>query len=98
MREVLPSSLSAERAILGILLMGEEGDWDEVAGFLKAEDFFQPAHKTIFSHIQELYKKGQSADPVTVANSLKKNEKLDQVGGAGYLSDLIHQLASKANI
>ena len=98
MRESLPSSLSAERAILGILLMGEEGDWDEVAGYLKEEDFFQPAHKTIFSHIQELYKKGQSADPVTVANSLKKNEQLDQVGGASYLSDLIHQLASKANI
>ncbi|MCZ0931564.1 MAG: replicative DNA helicase [Oligoflexia bacterium] len=98
MREVLPSSLSAERAILGILLMGEEGDWDEVAGFLKEEDFFQPAHKTVFAHIQELYKKGQSADPVTVANSLKKSEKLDQVGGASYLSDLIHQLASKANI
>ena len=98
MRETLPSSLSAERAILGILLMGEEEDWDEVAAFLKQEDFFQPAHKTIFSHIQELYKKGQSADPVTVANALKKSEKLDQVGGASYLSDLIHQLSSKSNI
>ena len=98
MREVLPSSLSAEKALLGILLMGEEEDWDEVATFLKPEDFFQPAHKTIFSHIQELYKKGQSADPITVANSLKRKELLDQVGGAGYLSDLIHQLASKANI
>ena len=98
MREALPSNLEAERAILGILLMGEEEDWDEVAAFLKAEDFFQPAHKTIFSHIQELYKKGQSTDPVTVANSLKKNESLDQIGGASYLSDLIHQLASKTNI
>lgn len=98
MREALPSSSSAERAILGILLMGEEEDWDEVAAYLKADDFFQPAHKTIFSHIQELYKKGQSADPVTVANSLKKTENLDQVGGASYLSDLIHQLSSKANI
>lgn len=98
MRDVLPSSLSAERAILGILLMGEEADWDEVAGYLKEEYFFQPAHKTIFSHIQELYKKGQSADPVTVANSLKKSDKLDQVGGASYLSDLMHQLASKVNI
>ena len=98
MRERLPSSLSAERAILGILLMGEEEDWDEVAAFLKPEDFFQPAHKTIFSHIQELYKKGQSSDPVTVANSLKKSKSLDQVGGASYLSDLIHQLASKSNI
>lgn len=98
MRDVLPSSLDAERAILGILLMGEEEDWDEVATYLKEKDFFQPAHKTIFSHIQQLYKQGQSTDPVTVANSLKKNNNLDQVGGASYLSDLIHQLASKANI
>ena len=98
MRDTLPSSLSAERAILGILLMGEEEDWDEVAGFLKEEDFFQPSHKTIFSHIKELYKKGQNADPVTVANSLKRSESLDQVGGMAYLSDLIHQLTSKSNI
>ena len=98
MRDVLPSNLEAEKAILGILLMGEEEDWDEVAAFLKEEDFFQPAHKTIFFHIQELYKKGRSADPVTVANSLKRTESLDQVGGAAYLSDLIHQLTSKANI
>ncbi len=98
MREALPSSLEAERAILGILLMGEEEDWDEVAAFLKSEDFFQPAHKTIFSHIKELYKKGQSSDPVTVANALKKNKSLDQIGGAAYLSDLIHQLSSKTNI
>lgn len=98
MRDVLPSNLEAERAILGILLMGEEEDWDEVATYIKEEDFFQPAHKTIFSHIQNLYKQGQSADPVTVANSLKTDDKLDQVGGASYLSDLIHQLSSKANI
>ena len=98
MKTVLPSSLDSERAILGILLMGEEENWDEVAQFLKEEDFFQPAHKTIFSHIKSLYKKGQNADPVTVANSLKKEEKLAQVGGAAYLSDLIHQLASTSNI
>jgi len=98
MRDVLPSHLEAERAILGILLMGEEEDWDEVASYLKEEDFFQPAHKTIFSHIQKIYKTGQSADPVTVGNSLKASENLEQVGGTSYLSDLINQLTSKANI
>ncbi|MBC6415236.1 MAG: replicative DNA helicase [Bdellovibrionales bacterium] len=98
MRDVLPSNLESERALLGILLMGEEEDWDEIADYLKPEDFFQPAHKTIFSHIKELYKKGQSSDPITVANSLKNNKELEQVGGTGYLSDLIHKLASKANI
>lgn len=97
-RGVLPSNIEAERAILGILLMGEEENWDEVAAFLKEEDFFRPAHKAIFSHIAKLYKKGQNADPVTVANSLKKENKLDQAGGSAYLSDLIHQLASTAHI
>ena len=98
MRDTLPSSLESERAILGILLMGEEEDWDEVANFLKEEDFFQPAHKTIFSHIKKLYQRGQNADPVTVGNSLKTEDKLSEVGGAAYLSDLIHQLASTSNV
>ena len=94
----LPSSLDAEKAILGILLLGEEEDWDEVASYLKPEDFFKPAHKTLFKHICELHKKGQNTDPVTVSNSLEVSGEIEQVGGVSYISDLIHNLASKSNI
>ena len=96
--QLLPVSLEAEQALLGILLLGEEDTWDEVAVLLTEEDFFKPAHKKIFQHIKSLYKSGQPSDVVTLGNSLKKSASLEAVGGTAYLSDLIHQLPSTANI
>lgn len=98
MNQPLPINLEAEQALLGILLLGEEEAWDEVAVMLTEEDFFQPAHKKIFYHIRELYKTGQPSDVVTLANALKKASALETVGGTAYLSDLIHQLPSTANV
>ena len=98
MNQPLPVNLEAEQALLGILLLGEEEAWDEVAAILTEEDFFQPAHKKIFHHIKELYKTGQPSDVVTLANALKKSSSLETVGGMAYLSDLIHQLPSTANV
>ena len=96
--QLLPVSLEAEQALLGILLLGEEDTWDEVAVLLTEEDFFKPAHKKIFHHIKSLYKAGQPSDVVTLGNSLKKSASLEAVGGTAYLSDLIHQLPSTANV
>ena len=98
MIKALPAHLEAEQSLLGILLLGEESSWDEIASLVQEEDFFQPAHKKIFAHIRVLHQQGSAPDVVTVANALKKSKSLDQIGGAAYLSDLIHRLPSSANI
>ena len=94
----LPAHLEAEQSLLGILLLGEESSWDEIASLIQEEDFFQPSHKKIFAHIKTLHQQGSSPDVVTIANALQKSKSLDQIGGAAYLSDLIHRLPSSANI
>ena len=94
----LPANLTAEKSLLGILLLGEEESWDEVAHLIVEEDFFQPAHKKIFRHVKELYRTGRPADVVTLANALKKSAVLETTGGTAYLSDLIHQIPSTANV
>ncbi len=98
MREALPAHLESEKSLLGALLLGEEESWDEVAPLISDRDFFQPAHKVIFAHIKDLRQKGQPTDAVTTGNALKKSGSLDQVGGAAYLSDLIHETPSTVNI
>lgn len=98
MADILPSNQEAERSLLGILLLGEEEPWDEIANILKELDFFQPAHKKIFQTAKALHQKGQPSDVITLANELKKQNCLDQVGGSAYLSELIHELPSSVNI
>ena len=98
MAKPLPANLEAEKFLLGILLLGEEESWDEVANILKESNFFQPAHRKIFEGVKELYQKGQPSDVITLANLLKKKNSLEQTGGAAYLSELIHDLPSSVNI
>ena len=98
MTKALPENSEAERSLLGILLLGEEEPWDEIANIIKESDFFQPAHKKIFESVKELHHKGQPSDVVTLANLLKKKNFLEQVGGTAYLSELINELPSSVNI
>ncbi len=98
MRESLPFNLDAEQSLLGILLLEGEEAWDDVISLVNENDFFQPAHKTIFSQIKKLYQKGQVSDLVTVGNSLKQDSILDQVGGVAYLSEIAEKITSTANI
>lgn len=98
MAKSLPANLEAEKFLLGILLLGEEESWDEVANIIRESDFFQPAHRKIFESVKELHQKGQPSDVITLANLLKKKNNLEQVGGTPYLSELIHDLPSSVNI
>lgn len=98
MAKSLPANLDAEKFLLGILLLGEEESWDEVANTIKELDFFQPAHRKIFESVKELHQKGQPSDVITLANLLKKKNSLEPVGGTAYLSELIHDLPSSVNI
>lgn len=50
-----------------------------------ADDFYKPIHGYIFDAIVSLYGQGEPADPVTVADELRRAGLLDSVGGSGAL-------------
>ena len=61
----------------------------EVVDILKADDFYQPRHGTIFTTIVELFSAGNPVDPEAVAIELDRRSKLRNIGGAPYLLELI---------
>ena len=89
-----PSSLEAERFILGALLTGGEGVWDEVMDILKPEDFYKPAHQDIFASMEGFYKEGRTADVLSLSEELKKKQQLESTGGPLYLAELVKESAS----
>lgn len=83
----LPSSLEAERSILGaILLDGELAD--EVFAALKSDHFFLDAHRRIFQRIGDLAETSRPIDLVTLTEELQKKKELKTIGGVAYLSTL----------
>ncbi|MBZ4016129.1 DnaB-like helicase N-terminal domain-containing protein [Streptomyces purpurogeneiscleroticus] len=91
-----PQDLEAEQSVLGAMLLTPQAITD-VIGTTDPGDFYRPAHETIHRAICDLYDRGQSADPITVADHLGKRGDLGRVGGASYLHTLVQAVPTAAN-
>ncbi len=63
----------------------------------KAEDFYKPAHAHVFAAVCALYTRGEPADPVTVADELRRSGVLEAVGEPSVLLSLQANTPSTAN-
>ncbi|MCU0358167.1 MAG: replicative DNA helicase [Cyclobacteriaceae bacterium] len=92
-----PQALDLEEAVLGALML-EKGALNAVVEFLKPEHFYSEAHQEIYQAIVELFKSSEPVDMRTVVNQLRKNGKIELVGGAYYIAELTAKVSSAANI
>ncbi|HZU80086.1 MAG TPA: DnaB-like helicase N-terminal domain-containing protein, partial [Acidimicrobiales bacterium] len=93
---VPPHDLDAEESLLGAMLLSR----DAIAAAVEtcgAEDFYKPAHAHIFAAITALYTRGEPADPVTVADELRRSGLLQDVGEPSVLISLQVNTPSTAN-
>jgi replicative DNA helicase len=84
---VPPHNLQAEESVLGAMLLSR----DAIAAAVEtcaADDFYKPAHGHIFEAVCSLYGQGEPADPVTVADELRRANLLDAIGGPATLISL----------
>lgn len=94
----LPFNLEAEQSVLGSILMNPSCMAD-VMIHLRAECFYLPQHREIFSVMVTMYSEQNGAiDPVIIADSLTKSGKYDLAGGRDYLLQLANSVPSTANV
>jgi replicative DNA helicase len=86
----------AEQCVLGGMLLSKDAIAD-VVEILRSNDFYRPAHSTVFDIILDIYGRGEPADPITVAAALTDAGDLARVGGAAYLHTLISSVPTAAN-
>lgn len=94
---VPPQNVEAEQAVLGGLLLDQEA-MAKVLDILSPDDFYRPDHALIYETCTDLFSKNQPIDLITLTNSLESKKKLKDVGGATYLSTLVANTPSAANI
>jgi len=83
-----PHDVEAEKAVLGSLLIDSEGIF-KVAIFLRPEDFFSPENQWIYDACFSLYQRNEGINQITVAHELAQKGRLEEAGGAAYLSHLV---------
>ncbi|EYF01877.1 replicative DNA helicase [Chondromyces apiculatus] len=100
---VPPHDLQAEAAVLSAILL-DGAALDRVLEILKPEHFYSDANGRIYEAAQELAQAGTPIDVVTVSSWLRDRERLQQIGGAGYLAMLadatpaVTHVAAHANV
>src|SRR3990172_11333049 len=82
-----PYSLEAEQAVLGGLLL-DNSAWEKIADQVSEADFYRADHRQIYHHVSNLIEENKPADALTVAESLERSGKLEEVGGQAYLGSL----------
>ncbi len=91
-----PQDVAAEQSVLGGMLLSKDAIAD-VVEVLTSNDFYRPAHQTIFDTVLDLYGRGEPADAITVSAELQKAGDLGRVGGAPYLHTLLSGVPTAAN-
>jgi replicative DNA helicase len=88
-----PHSVDAEEAVLGSILVNPDA-YHEVASFLQADDFFIVRNGWVWEAIVRLRERNEEIDYVTLIEELRQQNRLEEIGGAAYITYLINHTPS----
>lgn len=91
-----PHDLGAEAAVISAVLIDESKL--DACGMLRPEHFYAEAHRQVYSAILSVVATNQAVDITTVASRLRETNRLPQVGGMGYLTELLNGSPAIANV
>ena len=65
---------------------------------MTADDFYKKSHRLLFQAMTDLQDNGTAIDTVTVTDYLDNHNQLDDIGGAGYITDLVASTPIASNV
>lgn len=92
-----PQDLDAEQATLGAVLL-EPGAAARAMSLVREEDFYREAHRVIFRAMTVVNARNEPVDIVTVAAELRRQGRLENVGGGEYLTALVGHVPTAAHV
>lgn len=94
---VLPNNLEAEESVLGACFLSKYA-LQKAAESLTTESFYSDKNSKIFSTMLTLLEEKTPIDITTVTSDLKKKNKLTEVGGVEYLTEVLNYVPTASNI
>src|ERR1700736_7004774 len=86
---VPPHNLEAEKSVLGAVLLDERHLYPLlIEEHLRPEHFYREQHGAVFAAMLELHSGDRKIDHLTVAETLRQQGKLDEIGGPQAIDEL----------
>ncbi len=95
-QKIPPHNMEAEQSLLGAMMLSDEAVVQAME-IVEDQDFYQAGHRGIFQALIDLFNASRPCDPVTLQEELRSKDKLAEVGGATYLSQLLNAVPTAAN-
>src|SRR3972149_5898 len=92
-----PHDVEAEEAVIASLLADPAAIY-RVAPTLKPDDFFREKNAWAFEACLALWGRNESINQITVSHELARRGRLEEVGGAAYLSRLVTELPTSVGV
>ena len=93
----LPSSEESERVILGAILL-DNSLISQAVELIKPEDFYSPRHRRIYKAMISLFEMSERIDPILIGEELKKEGRIESIGGIAAITNLTYGLPHFSNI
>ncbi|MGF1633300.1 MAG: replicative DNA helicase [Phycisphaerae bacterium] len=91
-----PHSIDAEKCLLASMMLDRECI-GEVVQQVSRDAFYLADHQIIFDILLKLYEKNDPVDAVILRDELRKRQQLDEVGGTGYIAEILGTIPSAAH-
>lgn len=95
--KLAPQAVEAEQSVLGSILIDADAIL-KVGDFLKPHDFYRAQHADIYEAMVALHGQREPIDLVTLADELKRRERLEAVGGPAYLTTLMNSVPTAVHV
>ncbi len=92
-----PQSPEAEMAVLGAVLMDNEA-FSIATENINSEMFYKRANADIFTSMTSLSQRSEAIDVITLSEELKKAGSYQSAGGAAYLTTIMDNIHTAANV
>lgn len=93
--KIPPQSIETEESILASCLLGHT---EQAVNLISSDDFYRSAHKKIFEAVLKINEKKEPVDLNTVVSYLRDKGRLEEIGGANYLSNILDVVPLASNI
>ncbi len=94
--KLIPQNVEAEQFVLGSILL-ENDALLKTLEILDMSCFYRESHRKVYAAMLELFDRNEPIDLLTLTERLKKNNHLEEIGGASYLATLLNMVPTAAN-
>ncbi len=94
--KVAPQDIDAEQSLLGAILI-DKNALIQLSAFLAPEHFYSSENQEVYHAMLKLYENREPIDIITLSDQLKKQKRLNKIGGIEYLTKLAEKVPTAAN-